>query len=86
MPGRWRVVRAIAPLPFVATVIVPAIIVASADSGWDLDATALVVSLGNGAYLPLVEEPALVRRFGAEYERYMAKVPRWLPRLRPWRQ
>ncbi len=35
----------------------------------------------NAVYLPLVEEPALVRRFGADYERYMEEVPRWLPRL-----
>lgn len=40
--------------------------------------------LVNSIYLPLVEEPALVRRFGAEYERYMANVPRLIPRLRPW--
>jgi protein-S-isoprenylcysteine O-methyltransferase Ste14 len=35
----------------------------------------------NALYLPLVEEPALVRRFGDEYVRYMERVPRWLPRL-----
>jgi protein-S-isoprenylcysteine O-methyltransferase Ste14 len=39
----------------------------------------------NAVYLPLVEEPGLRRRFGEEYERYGAAVPRWLPRLRPWR-
>ena len=38
----------------------------------------------NALYLPLVEEPALVRRFGTDYELYMANVRRWLPRLRPW--
>jgi protein-S-isoprenylcysteine O-methyltransferase Ste14 len=38
----------------------------------------------NALYLPLVEEPALLRRFGSDYERYIANVPRWLPRLRPW--
>lgn len=36
----------------------------------------------NALYLPLVEEPALVRRFGDDYKRYMERVPRWLPRLR----
>jgi protein-S-isoprenylcysteine O-methyltransferase Ste14 len=40
--------------------------------------------LGNAIYFPLVEEPGLVRRFGAEYERYRANVPRWIPRLVPW--
>jgi protein-S-isoprenylcysteine O-methyltransferase Ste14 len=31
------------------------------------------------------EEPTLRRAFGAGYERYRASVPRWIPRLRPWR-
>jgi protein-S-isoprenylcysteine O-methyltransferase Ste14 len=38
----------------------------------------------NALYLPLVEEPALIRRYGSEYERYRANVKRWLPRLRGW--
>ena len=27
------------------------------------------------------EEPTLHRQFGAEYERYRARVPRWIPRI-----
>jgi protein-S-isoprenylcysteine O-methyltransferase Ste14 len=38
----------------------------------------------NAIYIPLVEEPGLVRRFGEDYERYREHVPRWLPRPRPW--
>ena len=38
----------------------------------------------NAVYFPLVEEPELQQRFGADYEAYRAAVPRWLPRLRPW--
>jgi protein-S-isoprenylcysteine O-methyltransferase Ste14 len=38
----------------------------------------------NALYMPLVEEPRLRRRFGEDYDRYRANVPRWLPRLRPW--
>jgi protein-S-isoprenylcysteine O-methyltransferase Ste14 len=54
-----------------------------------LGSSGIAVVLGafaalNAVYLPLVEEPALVRRFGADYERYMANVGRWIPRLRPW--
>ncbi len=30
------------------------------------------------------EEPRERSRFGAEYERYSAAVPRWILRLRPW--
>jgi protein-S-isoprenylcysteine O-methyltransferase Ste14 len=39
----------------------------------------------NAVYLPLVEEPGLRKRFGPDYDAYRANVPRWLPRLRPWR-
>jgi protein-S-isoprenylcysteine O-methyltransferase Ste14 len=43
-----------------------------------------VVFAINAVYFPLVEEPGLQQRFGADYEAYRAAVPRWLPRLRPW--
>jgi protein-S-isoprenylcysteine O-methyltransferase Ste14 len=159
----WRVARAILALPFVATVVIPALILASGGGwSWDLDggvraativlgallvaaglslfvatvrlfategegtlapwdpprrlvvrgpyrylrhpmitgvsltlagealifaSTAIAIELAifvavNLAYLPFVEEPALVRRFGPEYERYMDEVGRWLPRPR----
>jgi protein-S-isoprenylcysteine O-methyltransferase Ste14 len=39
----------------------------------------------NAVYIPLVEEPGLRRRFGEPYDGYRANVPRWLPRIRPWR-
>ncbi len=31
------------------------------------------------------EEPKLRATFGVEYEPFCAHVPRWLPRVRPWR-
>ncbi len=40
--------------------------------------------LGNMLYIPLIEEPGLEHRFGPAYREYMWKVPRWIPRLRPW--
>ncbi|HKO03685.1 MAG TPA: hypothetical protein VJW51_02995 [Candidatus Acidoferrales bacterium] len=36
-------------------------------------------------FVLLYEEPVLRRRYGAEYDRFVAEVPRWLPRLRPWK-
>jgi protein-S-isoprenylcysteine O-methyltransferase Ste14 len=36
------------------------------------------------AFVNWCEEPALVRRFGADYEAYRSAVPAWWPRLNPW--
>ena len=36
------------------------------------------------AFVRGYEEPALTRRFGAEYAAYRRAVPGWWPRLRPW--
>ncbi len=38
----------------------------------------------NLIYIPLFEEPALVRRFGDDYVDYRQRVPRWIPQWRPW--
>ena len=35
-------------------------------------------------YIPLSEEPGLVRRFGEDYLTYRRNVPRWVPRRTPW--
>src|SRR5271157_3822009 len=44
----------------------------------------LVATLVNAAYIPLSEEPGLVKRFGGEYLTYKRNVPRWVPRWTPW--
>jgi protein-S-isoprenylcysteine O-methyltransferase Ste14 len=38
----------------------------------------------NFVYIPLLEEPQLKGRFGADYVEYCRHVPRLIPRLRPW--
>jgi protein-S-isoprenylcysteine O-methyltransferase Ste14 len=38
----------------------------------------------NAVYIPLSEEPGLVKRFGDDYLAYKRNVPRWIPRLTPW--
>jgi protein-S-isoprenylcysteine O-methyltransferase Ste14 len=49
---------------------------------WGIAIELAVFAVVNAIYFPLVEEPGLQERFGAEYEEYRARVPRWLPRVR----
>ena len=48
-------------------------------------AYAAVVWLGFHLFVLLYEEPALRSQFRADYERFCAAVPRWVPRLTPWK-
>jgi protein-S-isoprenylcysteine O-methyltransferase Ste14 len=43
------------------------------------------VWLGFTAFVALYEEPTLRRTYGVQYETYCAQVPRWVPRLTPWK-
>jgi len=36
-------------------------------------------------FVLVYEEPALSERFGSEYKLFCAEVPRWIPRLTPWK-
>ena len=36
-------------------------------------------------FVLIYEEPTLKARFGSEYATFCAGVPRWIPRLTPWR-
>ena len=36
-------------------------------------------------FVMIYEEPTLGATFGAEYKSFHAEVPRWIPRLTPWR-
>lgn len=47
---------------------------------------AALVIAGVALFVRLYEEPHLRRVFGSEYEEYCRNVPRWVPRLRPWRR
>jgi protein-S-isoprenylcysteine O-methyltransferase Ste14 len=79
--GLYRYVRNPIYVAVVAVILGQAVLFAD----WHL--------LGYGALLWLFfhivviafEEPTLRQSFGAEYESYCANVPRWLPRLTPWR-
>jgi protein-S-isoprenylcysteine O-methyltransferase Ste14 len=41
--------------------------------------------VANLLYIPLIEEPQLLSRFGEPYRLYMHNVSRWLPRKTPWK-
>jgi protein-S-isoprenylcysteine O-methyltransferase Ste14 len=43
-----------------------------------------IMALSYHLFVVLYEEPHLQAAFGADYERYRAAVPRWIPRLRSW--
>ena len=42
---------------------------------------AVLVAVGFHLFVVFYEEPTLRARFGAEYEDYCCRVPRWLPRV-----
>lgn len=46
---------------------------------WNLLTYALVVFVFFHAFVTYYEEPTLKRKFGASYEDYLKRVPRWIP-------
>lgn len=51
---------------------------------WLLGWFGIVVAV-NMIYIPLAEERGLAKRFGDDYLLYKRNVPRWIPRLTPWK-
>ncbi len=45
----------------------------------------VLVWLAFHAFVVGYEEPVLALQFGVQYEDFRANVPRWIPRLSPWR-
>ncbi|HXV32690.1 MAG TPA: isoprenylcysteine carboxylmethyltransferase family protein [Gaiellaceae bacterium] len=78
--GPYRHVRN----PMISGVLAIVLGEAALFGSWALLVWFAAVFAVNAAYFPLVEEPGLRKRFGADYDAYKANVPRWLPRLRPW--
>ena len=46
----------------------------------------IAVWAGFHLFVLIYEEPTLRKTYGPEYEQFCANVPRWIPRLRPWRR
>ena len=49
-------------------------------------AVAVVAVAALALFVRFYEEPVLRKKFGADYEEYCRNVPRWMPRLRAWKQ
>jgi protein-S-isoprenylcysteine O-methyltransferase Ste14 len=49
---------------------------------WLLLAYAVFFFLAFHTFILVYEEPTLKKKFGAAYEEYLKRVPRWIPRLR----
>jgi protein-S-isoprenylcysteine O-methyltransferase Ste14 len=52
---------------------------------WRLVVYGAVFWIACHLFVVAYEEPTLQQAFGAEYEAFRANVPRWIPRLMPWR-
>jgi protein-S-isoprenylcysteine O-methyltransferase Ste14 len=78
--GLYRHVRNPMYVAVVATILGVALWHASV---WVLGYAAAVWA-ATTAFVLFYEEPALRRQFGGEYDAYLAAVPRWVPRRRPW--
>jgi protein-S-isoprenylcysteine O-methyltransferase Ste14 len=74
--GPYRYVRN----PMITAVFTVLLGEAALFGSWALLAWAGIFIAINAIWFPLVEEPGLRERFGAEYDAYAAEVPRWLPR------
>lgn len=48
---------------------------------WNLLTYAALVFLAFSSFVIFYEEPTLKRNFGAAYEEYLKRVPRWIPRI-----
>ncbi len=46
---------------------------------WGIAGRGAVFVTANLIYIPNWEEPALINRFGDDYRRFKANVPRWIP-------
>lgn len=49
---------------------------------WNLLIYMAVVVIAFHSFVTLYEEPNLRQRFGAAYEEYLTRVPRWIPRVK----
>jgi protein-S-isoprenylcysteine O-methyltransferase Ste14 len=79
--GLYRYVRNPMYVAVVAVIMGQAVLFGD----WRLIAYGALFWLACHVFVVTYEEPTLARTFGAEYEAFRATVPRWIPRMTPWR-
>ena len=79
--GLYRYVRNPIYIAVVAVILGQAILFGD----WRLMIYGGLMWLAFHVFVLAYEEPVLAQSFGAEYEDFRANVPRWIPRLTPWR-
>jgi len=79
--GLYRYVRNPIYIAVVAVILGQAILFGD----WRLMTYGGLMWLGFHAFVLAYEEPVLAEQFGGQYEDFRANVPRWIPRLSPWR-
>ena len=79
--GLYRYVRNPIYIAVVAIILGQAILFGD----WRVMTYGLFMWLAFHAFVLMYEEPVLAQSFGAQYEDFRANVPRWIPRLSPWR-
>jgi len=79
--GLYRYVRNPIYVAVVAIILGQAILFGD----WRLMTYGGLMWLAFHAFVLTYEEPVLAQQFGVQYEDFRANVPRWIPRLSPWR-
>jgi protein-S-isoprenylcysteine O-methyltransferase Ste14 len=71
--------------PMISGVLLILLGEASVYRSWTLLIWFLLFFFINHVYFSLSEEPGLLKRFGAAYQEYQRNVPKWIPRISPWK-
>ena len=79
--GLYRYVRNPIYVAVVAIILGQAVLMGD----WRLIVYGALFWLACHVFVVAYEEPTLERTFGREYEAFRAAVPRWIPRMTPWR-
>ena len=79
--GLYRYVRNPIFVAVVAIILGQALLMAE----WRLIVYGALLWLAFHVQVVVYEEPTLEQTFGREYEAFRAAVPRWIPRMTPWR-